>query len=57
MANHTIRSCARGVLCIDTPDDPSPGLTPVPEPSADLLDRARVGWERFIGADEEPADA
>ncbi|MFD8631963.1 hypothetical protein [Streptomyces sp. NPDC059533] len=56
MANRTIRSCARGVLCIDTPDDPSPGLTPVPEPSSDLLDRARVGWERFIGTDEDPAD-
>lgn len=57
MTNRTIPSYSRGVLCIDTPDDPSPGLTRVPEPSSDLLDRARAGWERFVGADEGPADA
>lgn len=49
---------SRGVLCIDTPDrpGPSPGLVEVREPSADLLDRALVGWERFLASGEEPSD-
>lgn len=50
----TIRSCARGVWSIDTPDDPhSLGMAEVREPSADLLDRAQVGFARFTGADED----
>ncbi|MFC9293466.1 hypothetical protein ACFTWH_04285 [Streptomyces sp. NPDC057011] len=56
MANRTIGSLARGVLCIDTPDDPWAGPTVVSEPSAELLDRALVGWEHFIGSVEEPSD-
>lgn len=56
MANRTIHSRARGVLCIDTPDAPWAGLTAVSEPSAELLDRALVGWERFTGGVEEPSD-
>ncbi|MCX4715949.1 hypothetical protein [Streptomyces virginiae] len=27
-----------------------------PGPSQDLLDRARVGWERFVSSIQEPSD-
>ncbi|MFB6614027.1 hypothetical protein ACIGFK_36785 [Streptomyces sp. NPDC085524] len=58
MADRTIRCPdTHGVLSIDTPDNPIHGLLAVHEPSAELLDRALVGWERFIGNAEEPADA
>ncbi|MFJ3876857.1 hypothetical protein ACIPW5_05305 [Streptomyces sp. NPDC090077] len=50
MTGRIIRSCTRDVLGIDTPDDPHQWLAPVHEPSADLLDRAQVGWERFLGS-------
>ncbi|MEU9250307.1 hypothetical protein AB0D66_00475 [Streptomyces sp. NPDC048270] len=49
MTHRRIHSRARGVLCIDTPEGLRAGCTAVPEPSAELLDRALVGWERFIG--------
>ncbi|MFE2283108.1 hypothetical protein ACFXDJ_02875 [Streptomyces sp. NPDC059443] len=53
-----IRSCARGVWSIDTPDDPHGlGMAEVREPSADLLDRAQVGFARFAGTDEDTSDA
>ncbi|MFJ3883018.1 hypothetical protein ACIPW5_36920 [Streptomyces sp. NPDC090077] len=48
MTGRIIRHCTRDVLGIDTSDDPYQRLAPVPEPSLDLLDRARVGWERFL---------
>ncbi|WP_329391813.1 hypothetical protein OG625_40870 (plasmid) [Streptomyces sp. NBC_01351] len=58
MADRTIRCPdAHGVLSIDTPDYLIPGLLAVREPSADLLNRALVGWERFIGNVEDLADA
>ncbi|MFD4245584.1 hypothetical protein ACFWP3_28930 [Streptomyces sp. NPDC058525] len=34
---------------IDTPDDTLSGVRPVGEPSPELLDRALVGWERYLG--------
>lgn len=48
MTSRIIHSCARGGLSIDTPDGPRPGLAAIPEPSQELLDRALVGWERFL---------
>ncbi|MFD0359615.1 hypothetical protein ACFVHW_38665 [Streptomyces sp. NPDC127110] len=45
----------RDVLSLDTPDDPRVQVIAVSEPSQDLLDRARVGWEQFLGIAEEPA--
>lgn len=56
MTSSTPHSCTRRVLSIDTPDNPVPGLFAVCEPSAELLDRALVGWERFIGKAEELSD-
>jgi hypothetical protein len=52
----TSESCARSVLSADTPDGyPAEwGTQGLGLPSADLLERARVGWEHFTG--EEPAD-
>ncbi|MFJ4779195.1 hypothetical protein [Streptomyces sp. NPDC088762] len=47
-------------MTLDTdhsPDDPWPSREGRPELSPDLLDRARVGWERFIASMEEPSDA
>lgn len=41
---------ARNVLSIDTPDNPSARVASVVEPSAELLDRALVGWELFLGS-------
>ncbi|WP_405978726.1 hypothetical protein [Streptomyces sp. NBC_00158] len=46
----------RGVLCLDTPDDPGFGLAEVPQPSADLLARALVGWQRFALTAREVSD-
>lgn len=46
--SRTIRSCTRGVLSIDTPDGLSWGVLTVGEPSPELLDRALVGWERYL---------
>ncbi|MFD7262069.1 hypothetical protein [Streptomyces sp. NPDC059874] len=58
MADRTNRCPdARGVLSIDTSDNSIHGLLAVREPSADLLDRALVGWERFIGTAEDLANA
>lgn len=48
--------CARSVLSIDTPDDVRAGVRTLGEPSADLLDRARVGWEHFTASGEDPSD-
>lgn len=51
-----IHSCARGVWSLDTPDDTRMGMAEVVEPSADLLDRAQAGWERFSGTDGGESD-
>ncbi|MFD9368764.1 hypothetical protein ACFWA6_13820 [Streptomyces sp. NPDC060020] len=40
----------RRVLSIDRPDDVQSGLHPLGAPSADLMDRARVGWEHFTAS-------
>lgn len=39
-----------------TSDTPSDRVTAAVEPSADLLDRALVGWERFLGTFEGGSD-
>ncbi|MEU4731168.1 MULTISPECIES: hypothetical protein [unclassified Streptomyces] len=57
MTSPTTPRCTHGVLSLDTPDDVLSGVRTMGEPSAELLDRARVGWERFTGADEEQSDA
>ncbi|MEW1638831.1 hypothetical protein AB0469_32820 [Streptomyces sp. NPDC093801] len=41
-------SFPRDVLSVDTPGSPGTGTAPLPPPGADLLDRALVGWERFL---------
>ncbi|MFD4244483.1 hypothetical protein ACFWP3_23240 [Streptomyces sp. NPDC058525] len=46
----------RGVLSLDTPDGMSAGMVAVCPPSADLLDRALVGFERFAAAVEAQPD-
>ncbi|MBT2542547.1 hypothetical protein J7E99_17945 [Streptomyces sp. ISL-44] len=56
MTSRTMPYCAHGVLSADTPDSLARGVLTVREPSAELLDRAFVGWERFIGDLEEPSD-
>ncbi|MFE0582629.1 MULTISPECIES: hypothetical protein [unclassified Streptomyces] len=56
MVNRIIHSCAHGVLGLDIADGACSEPTAVPEPSQELLDRALVGWERFIGIAEEPHD-
>ncbi|MEW2140324.1 hypothetical protein AB0892_27655 [Streptomyces sp. NPDC005409] len=57
MTSRNTSRCAHGVLSLDTPDDVLSGVRAMGEPSTELLDRARVGWERFTGADEEQSDA
>ncbi|MEV7546860.1 hypothetical protein [Streptomyces sp. NPDC089915] len=42
MTTRTTERAPRGVLGIDTSDGP--------EPSRDLLERARRGWDRFIAS-------
>ncbi|WP_326587379.1 hypothetical protein [Streptomyces sp. NBC_01294] len=47
----------RGVWSITTPDTAGSGLHAVGEPSAELLDRALVGWEHFTSTtDEKPSE-
>ncbi|MFD4242860.1 hypothetical protein ACFWP3_14835 [Streptomyces sp. NPDC058525] len=55
MTDVTVPRCTRHVLGIDTPDGTHPVLLPVAEPSSELLDRALVGWERFLGS-QGPCD-
>ncbi|MEU9159408.1 hypothetical protein AB0D29_03855 [Streptomyces sp. NPDC048424] len=47
----------RDVSSVDTEDIPWMRAAAIGEPSADLLDRALVGWERFLdtlqGASDE----
>lgn len=43
----------RGVWSLDTPDDPGVGFAALHQPSSGLLDRARVGRERFNSATSE----
>ncbi|AZM91423.1 hypothetical protein [Streptomyces sp. W1SF4] len=52
----TTDRASRDVLSLDTPDDTTMGLAALPLPSADLLDRARAGWERFTGSTSAVAD-
>lgn len=40
----------------EPPDSPWPTLEGSPELSQELLDRARVGWERFISSIRESSD-
>ncbi|MEU6759545.1 hypothetical protein [Streptomyces sp. NPDC046685] len=50
MSHLIIHSCASGVRGIDTQEGPWP------QPSQALLDRARVGWERFLETAGELTD-
>ncbi|MGW0367178.1 hypothetical protein [Streptomyces sp. NPDC002990] len=52
MNDRLTHRCARGVLSTGTGDAPSARVAAVVEPTADLLDRALVGWERFLGTFE-----
>ncbi|MFB7786940.1 hypothetical protein ACWF95_35400 [Streptomyces vinaceus] len=52
MTNRIIHSHTRGALDIDILAGLQAGQDAVPEPSQDLLDRAHIGWERFIGSIE-----
>ncbi|MGW7452497.1 hypothetical protein [Streptomyces sp. NPDC054787] len=45
-------------MTLDTGEAPAgPWPSPRPELSQRLLDRARVGWERFVSSLQEPSDA
>ncbi|MFD6973198.1 hypothetical protein [Streptomyces sp. NPDC059979] len=42
---------------LNAPDAPADSWSiHVPELSQELLDRARVGWERFVSSIQEPTD-
>ncbi|WP_374775419.1 hypothetical protein OG756_23750 [Streptomyces sp. NBC_01310] len=41
---------------VDTEDASSERVAAIGEPSADLLDRALVGWERFLATLREAPD-
>lgn len=56
MTNRIIHVCAHGILGLDIVAGAAPGPEAVPEPSRDLLTRARAGWERFIDSVEERSD-
>lgn len=56
MTGRNMHSYARDVPGIDRPDDPSVRESFLVEPSADLLDRAHVGWERFLDSCSEATD-
>ncbi|MEU9233090.1 hypothetical protein [Streptomyces subrutilus] len=56
MTSRTVPHCAHGVLSLDIPDRLAVGVLARHEPSAELLDRALVGWERFIGGLEGAGD-
>ncbi|MEU9148118.1 hypothetical protein [Streptomyces sp. NPDC048349] len=56
MTGCTVPHCAHGVLSLDTPERLTAGVVARHEPSAELLDRALVGWERFIGGLEGTCD-
>ncbi len=44
-------------MTLNTPEAPAaPWPTQWPELSQELLDRARVGWERFVSSIQEPSD-
>ncbi|MEU3407869.1 hypothetical protein ABZ766_28530 [Streptomyces sp. NPDC006670] len=47
MTSRATEGPSRGVLGIDTSDGP--------QPSRDLLERARRGWERFVASLDEGA--
>ncbi|MBT2544068.1 hypothetical protein J7E99_26030 [Streptomyces sp. ISL-44] len=48
--------CARDVLSIETEEPPFVRVAVVVGPGADLLDRALVGWERFLGTFDGASD-
>ncbi|WP_406366437.1 hypothetical protein [Streptomyces sp. NBC_01546] len=48
--------CTREVVVINTEDTPPAGPNVAIEPTPDLLDRALVGWERFLGTFEAVPD-
>lgn len=60
-----MRPPEQGVICmqqcrdasrVDTEDASSGRVAAIGEPSADLLDRALVGWERFLATLQEAPD-
>ncbi len=46
----------RDLFAIDTEEISSAGFEVRGEPGSDLLDRAQVGWERFLGTLREASD-
>ncbi|MFD0377907.1 hypothetical protein [Streptomyces sp. NPDC127112] len=56
MTSHTNHSRTYDVPSTDSPTGPSGKAAFLVEPSADLLDRARIGWERFLDSTSEVAD-
>lgn len=48
--------CPREVLVIDADPIPPPGVIAAMGHDSDLLDRALVGWERFLAAFEGVPD-
>ncbi len=46
----------RNVLSLDTPDSAGFGLAAITQPSAELLDRALVGFERFTATTQAQSD-
>ncbi len=56
MTSHTNHSRTHDVPSTDSPTGHSGKAAFLVEPSADLLDRARIGWERFLDSTSEVAD-
>ncbi|MGZ9933335.1 hypothetical protein ACXNSR_26065 [Streptomyces sp. NC-S4] len=51
------RPCRSDTPTTDAHEAPAgPRLSQQHEPSEELLDRARVGWERFVASLQEPSD-
>ncbi|MET8298484.1 hypothetical protein ABZW02_31225 [Streptomyces sp. NPDC005180] len=49
-------SPTRNVLSLDTPDGSDADTADLAPPSADLLDRALAGWQRFLRTEPAVAD-
>ncbi|MCX5376859.1 hypothetical protein [Streptomyces sp. NBC_00091] len=51
-----MHSYAHDEPSIDSSDKPLPRVRAIDEPSAELLDRALVGWQRFLSTFEGGLD-
>lgn len=56
VGSHCDKTASRGVMSLDNPDAQASTTAPLALPSADLLDRARIGWERFLSTLSAVAD-